>query len=227
MIVVNLLPPHLRPIQRTPLPYIGAFALMGLAIAAMISVFLSGQAAHAAARSQLAQAHKQLKDLESVVKEANALTEKKLALQTKILTIQEILADRIIWSRQLHRLASLAPENIWFDRIETTIRNFKEKRQKIDPKTGEPQINPRTKEVQTENITVKRPVLQVTGYAVTNEQGYAAISPFVEATEADPEFSQMFALFSPDLEDTDFEGYAVRKFELAFDILTPATGSDS
>jgi Tfp pilus assembly protein PilN len=225
MIAVNLLPPHLRPIRRTPLPYIGSVALLALAIAGMISVFISGQALQAATENQLAKAQDDLKKLEAVVKEANELTEKKLALQNKILTIQDILADRIIWSRQLHRLAVLAPENIWFDRIQTTIRNFKEKRQKMDPKTGEPMINPKTKEVQTETITVKRPVLQVSGYAVNNEQGFASITPFADSTAADPEFSRTFSLYAPQLEDTEFDGYAVRGFQLDFDILTPGSNS--
>ena len=225
MIGVNLLPPHLRPIQRTPLPYIGALAVLGLAIAAMISVFLSGQAAQAATQAQLTKAKADLKELEPVVQEANALTEKKLALQTKILTIQEILADRIIWSRELHRLAALAPENIWFDRVQTTVRNFKEKRQKIDSKTGEPQINPRTKEIVTENITVKRPVLQVSGFAVTNEQGTAAIAPFADATAGDDDFSKTFELYTSQLKDTEFEGYGVRGFQLDFNIQSPGTPS--
>lgn len=216
MIKINLLPDHLRPVQRTPLPYILSFVVLGLAIAGMASVAITQQAGLSSLRSQLEGQQKALADLQDIVKEANELNQGKLALQSKIKTIQEILRDRIVWSEQLDRLAKLTPDNVWYKDIEVIQETFPEEVVETDVKTGEPLKDPKTGKLKYKRIRVKKPVLQVSGYVINDEEGNSVVAPLMEKTENDPAFSEQFTLYNPRLEDTEFQGFPARGFQLLY-----------
>lgn len=220
MIIINLLPEALRPIKRTPLPYILS---IGFFIALMLGaglVFLGVRGRVSTTLDDLNARKTELATLEPIVKESNELTDKKLGLQTKITTIQEILSDRIIWSQQLHSLASLTPDNIWYSRIRTTSQTASQSTIKLDPKTGDPVVNPKTGEVQYERVRVKQPILEISGYVVTDAQGNNNIFPLTERTSQDEAFSSQFTFIRPWLQDTEFEGFPVRGFTLEYVIGT-------
>ena len=216
MIQINLLPDHLRPIKRTPLPYLVAIAILLAAVGGMFSIALKQRAELSSTRATLASEEKALADLQSIVNEANELTAQKLALSSKIDTIQEILQDRIVWSQQLDRLTKLAPENIWFRDIKVVMDTFSDEVVEMDPKTNQPIVDPRTGQVKRKRQRVRKPVLQVSGYVINDEQGQSVVHPFVEQTDDDPEFSKQFTLLPSRLEDTEFAGFPVRGFTLTY-----------
>jgi len=157
--------------------------------------------------------------LAGIVNEYGKLDKKKQELEKRVAVIQEILSDRIIWSENLYQLALLTPENVWYERIRITWQTFPEKVIKRDPKTGKPVIDPRTKEPQTEQKNVKRPILEITGYVISDEHGERQISPLIENTtnqEKAPNFVKQFTLMRPKIEDTEFSGFSVRKFTLEY-----------
>jgi len=216
MIIVNLLPEHLRPIKRTPLPYVitigvslAAFAVLGLLYAGDMTRRMSLEAEFSATSNEL-------NSLAHITTEYNQLEEQKLALADKVSVIQEILGERKIWSEHLHRLASLTPENIWYKQIRIGSQPFREQVPKIDPRTGRVVINRNTQEPEMETRNVRRPVLIVSGYVIPNEQGLAHFNTLSLNTTEDPEFSRHFVLFRPNMEDTEFDGYFVRSFSLEY-----------
>ncbi|MCF6286413.1 MAG: hypothetical protein L3K26_14655 [Candidatus Hydrogenedentes bacterium] len=218
MIVVNLLPEELRPIKRTPLPHLLSLMLLAFAVAGMGLMFF-GKLGEISDRTQeLVQAKKGLDELKDVVDEYNALSEKKLQLENKINVIQEILSDRIIWSKQLHGLASLTPENFWYKRIWVTYKTVREEHVVIDEKTGKPEIDKRTKKEKVKTVNVKRPMLEISGYVINNEEGSNKINPLTFNTTEDPEFASIFTLDRPQILDAEYNGYAVRGFVLEYEI---------
>jgi len=224
MILVNLLPQDLRPIKRTPVPYILSVGFLIGALAAMAALYLAGLGTAARIGSELASTEDALNKLAPVIQEHNELSERKIALQDKIETIQEIQGDRKIWSEHLHKLATLTPENIWFSRIRETSQTFRETVEKRDPKTGNPVINPTTKQPEIEVRNVRKPVLEVRGYVINDaETGRANIAPLSNATDADPLFSRHFKQISPAFTDTEFNGFRVRSFTLTYQILVDNT----
>ncbi len=225
MIRVNLMPHHLRPVKRTPLPYLLSLVVLAGVVVGVFLLFMAKQAEIRSARNDLAGIESELASLSAVVEEYNALSEQKLQLQEKISTIKEILSDRIIWSKQLNRLAELTPDNIWYKRIRVTWQTFKEKQVKTDPKTGQELRDPRTNEVQTEIKNVRRPILEVSGYVINDEQGESKIYPLTESTTEDEEFREMFTLIRPRVDFTEFNGFAVRGFTLEYQIT--ADGGES
>jgi Tfp pilus assembly protein PilN len=134
MIVVNLLPEELRPIKRTPLPHLASLLVLVLAIGAMGLLFLAKIGEISDTNAKLATAEQELDALKEIVEDYNALSAKKQQLENKINVIQEILADRIIWSEQLHELSTLTPENFWYERIRVTSKTVREERVVIDEK---------------------------------------------------------------------------------------------
>lgn len=220
MIQINLLPAHLRPIQRTPLPYIVSVALSAAVVAGIVMMFIAQRAHLSGLRLELSSEKKALADLKPIVDEANTLAQKKLALQSRILTIQEILSDRIVWSEQLHRLAALTPENMWLNEISVVMETVTETVIEYDVKTQEALKDLKTGKVKTKKVRVKKPALQVTGYVINDEQGRREVNPIMQNTYDDKGFSANFTLTSPFFEDTEFNGYPVRKFMLPFSIST-------
>ncbi len=160
---------------------------------------------------QLAQYDKEETAFENIVEEHNFLEEQKLQLARKIKIINDIVGDRIIWSRQLWRLSTLTPDNIWFRGINVVLKTFRETVTVMDPR--------KKKEVQ-KTINVKRPVLEVLGYVVPDEDGETRIFPLTIATKNDPEFSGMFELRDTSLDYADLNGHRVRTFTLEYLINT-------
>lgn len=221
MIRVNLMPPHLRPIKRTPLPHIASVIVLILAIGGMAYLFLDVRGQITATRLDLADKQRAYQQLEDTVREFNQLNEKKASLRDKIGVIQDILADRIVWSEQLNRLIEITPANIWYSGMTVTTQGFPERRQKIDPKTNQVMTDRNTGQPVYESVTVRRRVLAVSGYAVSDERGESNIYPLAEISSSDPQFSRYFKITRPRMQDTEFQGFAVRGFTLEYLIETP------
>ncbi len=215
MIDINLLPEHLRPIKRSPLPHIISIALLVGVLVVLASDYLNSMREIAASEDELATLQTELDTLMVYVEEAEQLAEQKGLLADKIEAIDDIVSDRIIWSRQLWNLSRLAPPNFWYSGIRVVDRQFRERRTDWDRDR---------EEYVTQDTTVRRPVLEVSGY-VAPERGGADVSPLMQAAEQDPEFSAMFQLEPPTFRDTEFEGYAVRSFTLEF-IIEPGASHD-
>lgn len=219
MIIINLLPENLRPIKRTPLPHMLSVLVMLLAIAALGGLFISVTGQIAGKEAELAKAEQELSGLSAIVEEYNALSAKKQQLEDKISVIQEILSDRIIWSEQLHRLSELTPDNFWYQRIRETSKTVRIERVAIDEKTGEP-IRDKNGQEKIVRENVKRPVLEISGYVINDEQGSNTIYPLTYATTQDDHFSETFTLDSPQITDSEYNGYSVRGFVLEYRINT-------
>ena len=207
MINVNLLPHHLRPIKRTPLPYMVSFIVVVIALAVMATTFLEKYAEIRTARNTLQEHKDRLASLKPIVDEHNQLVEQKQALAKKIETINEIVSDRIIWSRQLWNLARLIPRNFWYDGIGVEMKRFQE---------TVTSYNPDTKEDETKQISVMRQLFVVGGHIIPGEKGSADLSPFLLTAEKDEEFASLFELETSSFEDAEFEGFPVRTFELEY-----------
>lgn len=221
MILINLLPEELRPIKRTPLPHILSLAVLAAVVVGSLLLFSQSFARTASLKREIASAEKELDSLKHIVDEYNQLGQRKLELQDKVATIEEILRDRKIWSQHLHRLAQLTPENFWYSGIKETKQTFRENVIKRDEKTGEP-VKDKKGELEMEIVTVQKPVLEIRGYIINDEEGRANVNELLQATTEDPEFSANFELFRPSIEDTDFNGFNVRAFTAEFEIKSGA-----
>ncbi|MDX9974150.1 MAG: hypothetical protein RBU21_14285 [FCB group bacterium] len=210
MININLLPHHLRPIKRTPLPYMASFLVVVLVVCAMGWLFVMTQAKIMIKQGRLNEVNAQLTQLKPVIDEYAQLQKDKQMLARKIATINEIVNGRIIWSRELFNLARLAPSNLWFSGMKVETKIAKEVRTGKDPKTGEPK---------TETVTVTHPVMTVSGYVVATPSLAANVSGFAQAAEQDAEFSSLFLQENMSVEDTEFEKTPVKKFNLDFRIV--------
>jgi cell shape-determining protein MreC len=219
MIIINLLPQELRPIKRTPLPHLLSVLVLIAALAGMAFMFLTVTRNISNANSELAKANEELEGLRDTVEEYNALSEKKQQLENKISVIQEILSDRIIWSEQLHRLSELTPDNFWYKRIRETSKTVRVERVELDPKTGE-EVKDKDGKPKIVKENVKRPVFEISGYVINNEQGSSRINPLTYNTTQDEAFSKIFTLDSPNITDAEYNGYAVRGFALEYNIAT-------
>lgn len=216
MIAINLLPEHLRPVKRTPLPYIFGFLFLAAALVGMAFVYLQNQSEIGHAYAELETNKKALEDLKPVVEAYNALEEEKRQLALKLETIHDIVRDRVIWSRQLHNINRLAPNNLWFEGISVENKPFKERVPYVDPRTGQ------TKE---KTVRVDRPVLKLKGYVISVNGETPTISPLTLATEEDEEFSERFQLLTTAFADTTFESFPVRSFTLEYNIEFPQTSA--
>lgn len=207
MIEINLLPYHLRPVKRTPVLYIlGAVIL----VATILGIgFKWGQTrAEISSRTAELNANKQeLARLEPIVQEYNALMQQKIDLSEQIETIQEIVSDRIIWSRQLWNINRLALENLWYDSIRVQVKNVREMQRVWDE---------RQQQYVMREVTVKRSFLVVEGYVIPGDDGEAKISPMMIASAADPEFASQFQINNNTIGDTEFEDFPVRQFTLEY-----------
>lgn len=236
MIKINLLPEEFRPVKKSFLPYFLSLVAILLGFLIIGVIFLHYQNTISALRAQLSSLEQEYNSptnlvneegevitLSNIVNEFRRLDKKRQELEKRVQVIKEILSDRIIWSQNLYLLAKLTPDNIWYDRIRVTWQTFREKVIKIDPKTKKPVLDPRTKEPQTEQKSVKRPILEITGYVISGEQGERQISPLIENTtdpNIAPEFVKQFTLMRPRIEDTEYNGFSVRKFTLEYLIET-------
>ena len=207
MITVNLLPYELRPIKRTPLPYILSGATFILAVAVIAIVFLKNISDIAGATRTLNEHKAELNRLQPVVEDYNAITQKKLKLAEQVQTINEIASDRIIWSRQLYNLNRLVLDNMWYDEIDVSLKPFTETHLVF---------NERTKQEEMVTERIDRQVLTLSGYVVPGKDGQASVSPFTLRTEKDSEFSELFQLELSTFKDTLFEEVGVREFKLEY-----------
>lgn len=211
MIRVNLLPYHLRPIKRTPVPYLLSGLVFIIVLLSIVAAFVSNQATISSKRASLKQHQTELDSLKDIVKEYNALVEEKRLLADKLATINDIAKDRIIWSKQLWKLSQLAPKNFWYETLSVELKPFKEK---------QTAFNQQTQKEETKDVTIKKQVLTLTGYVIESEDGKYDVSPILLNFENDEEFSKLFQLQRPEIKDTIFEGYPVRRFSLEY-LITP------
>jgi Tfp pilus assembly protein PilN len=218
MIRINLLPHHLRPIQRTPLPYILSAAVLVASLVFMATWFMSVAAEYGSVNKKYNDARTALAGLAPVVEEYNGLVKEKVKLQDKVETIRPILQDRLLWSQWLHQLAKLTPENIWYKRIQTVTRKVQMDVPKMN-KAGQPERDQATGLPIMEKVPVDRQFLQVSGYAVEDESGRSSTAALAESTRNDEEFSRKFTMSSPRIEDTEFGKYAVRAFTFEYEVI--------
>ena len=216
MIIVNLLPHELRPVKHSPLPYLASAGVLVLAVLVMLSMFLAVQGQIMGMNNDLNARKAELKALEETVRKYNQIIDTKEALQDKITIIKEILSGRIIWSEQLNTLAKITPDNIWYSRIRVTQQTVKMQQVKTDPKTKEPVIDKRTGRPQMETKSVPQDILEVSGYVTNDAQGERQITPLLDATTQDKEFSAKFDLQQPKTDPAEFKGFAVQEFTLRY-----------
>lgn len=207
MININLLPYHLRPIKRTPLPYLAVLIVWIVALAAMFINYMGTEGKISEEQLALAYNETELTKLGDVIEQFQKLQADKALLADKINTINEIVSDRIVWSRQLWNLSRLAPNNLWFTNIVVGTDKFIEERTTINPKTKKPETKP---------ITIEKPVLNVEGYVVESEEMSKGVYPFMDATEEDEEFRDMFQLIDVDWTQEVLDGIEVKNFELQY-----------
>jgi Tfp pilus assembly protein PilN len=207
MIKINLLPQHLRPVKRSPLPYLASGAILAVAVLAMLGLWVRLQTQIAAKEADRVAHQTQLDTLRPIVDECNQLADQKLRLADKMSIIQEIVSDRIIWSRQLFNIGRLTPDNFWYSGINEKEKTTKEMRLVFDEKTKKEEMKP---------VTVKHRVLEVSGYVIEGPGGNNDIYPLTLNLEQDKEFASLFQFSSPKLVDTEFKGYRVRSFVLEY-----------
>lgn len=207
MININLLPWHLRPIKRSPIPYVASLLAAGLMVLALAGIWADKQHQISDQREVLQQNTDELAKLQAIVDEYDRLEKQKVELADKVAIINEILADRIIWSRQLWNISRLTPENFWFGSIAVKQKQYSES-QKV--------YNEKTKKEEVKTVTVRRPVLELSGYVIEGQDGTSDINPLTFNMQDDAEFSSVFQLDLPKFQDTEFEGYKVREFTLEY-----------
>ncbi len=217
MITVNLLPHEFRPVKRTPLPYILSGSAFLLSLAVIAFIYVINIAGIASANRTLNQHRSELAQLKPVVEEYNSISAKKLKLAEQVDTINAIVGDRILWSRQLFNLNRLALENMWYDGIQVSLKPFSETQTKY---------NPQKKQNETVTIKVDKRVLTLSGYVTADKDGMSSISSFTLATEGDDEFAGLFQLDKSTFKDTLFEEVGVREFTLEY-IVRDGAGEES
>ena len=215
MIKINLLPHHLRPVTRSPLPYLASGAILVVAILAMMVLWIHVKSQIAAKEGDQIAHQTALDTLKPVVDECNQLADQKLRLADKMSIIQEIVSDRMIWSRQLFNIGRLTPDNFWYSGINEKEKTAKETRLVFDEKTKKEEMKP---------VTVKHRVLEVSGYVIEGPGGNNDIYPLTLNLEQDKEFAGLFQFSSPKLVDTEFQGYRVRSFVLEY-LITQGEGA--
>ena len=90
MITINLLPLHLRPVKRTPLPHILSSGVLLLVLLLIASVYFSNMRSIANVQANLVKHQQELVALQPVVDEYNSLSEQKIAVSKQVETIHEM-----------------------------------------------------------------------------------------------------------------------------------------
>lgn len=207
MITINLLPQELRPIKRTPIPYMISGAILIVSVLLVAATFLQDMSQVKKATGKLNDHKQKREELMPVIDEANELAEKKLALSKQVETISEITQDRIIWSEQMYNLSRIALDNLWYHEISVSPRTTTETRQELDANG----------KMKTVRIRLTKHFLKVEGYVVPGEDGQPYISYFIAGAEDDEEFSKTFTLDpGTEFKDTEFEDNPVREFTIEF-----------
>jgi hypothetical protein len=215
MITINLLPYELRPIKRTPLPYIGGAIAFAAVLVMIVLTYLSARSDVNAANALLIAHQQEYNTLEPVVTEYNELNARKQLLDKKAKTIEDIVADRLIWSRQLFNFSRLLPDNMWYGAIEVKLDPYKVPQKVTDAKGNTTTILvPRTRQIVT-----------LDGFVRPGEDGQSTINPLLLSFETDDEFSKMFTLNPVSYGDIIKDGLPVRKFTIPM-IVNPAGGAN-
>ena len=209
MIRINLLPEHLRPIKRTPLPYLVSGAVLILAILVVAVLGYQGHSRVSRQRGELQQHQTELEGLKGVVEEMDQLSKQKVRLADKMSIIEEIVSDRIIWSRQLFNVSRLTPDNIWYSGVSQTEKQVP---------VYESVMNEKTKKAEMQKVMRSRRFLVLTGYVTPASDGSIETTPMLFKMEQDPEFSKMFTLTSPTVKDTIYDKYQVKTFTLELEM---------
>ena len=209
MIAINLLPYELRPIKHSVLPYLAAALIFVVALVGIGGMWLQ---LHGEIREQqdlLAKHEREWGDLEAIVVKFEQLRAQRALLAEKMEVINEVVKDRIIWSRQLWNISRLTPDNFWYSKIREKKTSGSEMHPVKNPKTGKVEMKPK-------KVTYRD--LELAGYVVQGEDGSNDINTLMFKFEQDAEFSGLFQLSLSNLEDTEFEGYGVRGFTLEYRI---------
>ena len=208
MITINLLPSELRPIKRTPLPYILTTVLVVLSLGWCLTKYTDNLQELRGQEKTLAQNEKELLSLKESVETYNKLSEEKQLLASQLNTIDEITSDRIVWSEQLHSLTRLALTNMWYSNMAVKTRVSTITKEIVDPESGKKKT---IKEKITENV------LTLEGFVSPDSEGRTSISPFTSATELDPAFSSQFQFIDFSMsDDIVFEDVTVKEFSLEY-----------
>lgn len=216
MININLLPHHMRPIKRSPIPYMASFLVLLIALVYVANTFLATRAKLNDTRESVAKATEALAGMQHIVDEANQLERDKQGLAARVNTIAEIMSDRIIWSRQLHNLSRLIPENFWYKSIKVETKKETETREVKDAEG----------KVTKKDFPVTRRYLTVVGHVAEDSTGEINVNPLTWATTEDPEFASMFSLQPSPFKNNDrFENHTVGTFEFRY-LIQPG-GSDA
>ena len=216
MIYINLLPEHLRPIKRTPVPYLVSTGLFVVAVLFMGISYIGTRHQIVLQNSALESVRSDLRQLEDVINRSKSLAKRKRDFASRLMTIKEIAGDRIVWSRQLWNLSRLTLDNMWYDKIQVKQIPI------MEEKTT---FNPQTQKEETKNEMVMYDFLVLEGFIARGEDGNFSLGELLERMAEDEEFSALFELGFPTFSDADEAGQLVRKFTLECRI--KAQGADT
>ncbi len=223
MIIVNLLPHALRPVERSPLPHALSIIALAAAVAAMGYLFLDQRQAIASRNDHLTGIQQELQRLEGVIADYERLKDEEQRLQAKVEVIEDILQNRIIWSEVLAHLLELTPDNFWYERIWVSLEE-QTLRQVVTDEEGNTVIDERTQRPEVEIIRTKEHRLNLRGYVKETEEGRYSVSPLILQTQLDPVFADMFPYESLTMDDMEYNGYPVRQFTLQYSIRSGEDG---
>jgi Tfp pilus assembly protein PilN len=214
MINVNLLPPELRPVRRSGLPYIIVAIAATVVVVALLSMLMATKVTVANKQNELEGLKADLQRVRESAKQVKELEAKKASVEAKDKAIRDIKADRIVWSEQLYYLARLMPDQVWLKDIQVETKTRTETVPVPDAKENEPK---------TKKVVIPYQSLKLTGYALSPEEemGVNLVGVFVRAIEEDPDFTTYFKSPEPQLlKDEEFGGVRVKEFEVNCEIVT-------
>lgn len=211
------MPAELRPKKRTPLPYIVSALVFAFILVLAAYLYVDGIAQLSSIRQAQAEAEDERVALQSVYDELRKIRQSWDTLQEKMVVIQEISANRVLWSEQMHHLARLTPDNTWLREIQATSIVDREEVEIINPDTGEPERDPRTGKIKTEVRSVPREALRISGYVLKASPDELGVAQFLQNTSSDPEFAKIFE-YNGDLkvEPGTYGDKSVEEFTLTY-----------
>lgn len=205
MIIINLMPEELRRKKRTPLPHLLSLLALALTLAGVAMLYLAKQSEVSAVQAEIDKLDAQFAQLQPVAKEHATLTEAQGQLVDRVIAIKEIIADRVIWSERLARLAKLTPNDYWYTRLWITQKDYPVTKQKVSTETGQPEVDKEGKPVM-ETVKEKRDVLVVEGTMLKGSKNMQSPYEFAQKTKTDPEFSKVFKLDDVNLTGSTIPG---------------------
>ena len=207
MLKINLLPEELRPRPRSVMPYVCTLALAIVVVVYCLATFVTLLARNSALQKEEVSIQARIDEVWGSVEAVEKLEIKKRQLNAKEKAIGRIMGDRIVWSKVLYDLAGLVPEDIW-------LRDLKEEIKIVQVKVPNPDLESAQKTI---TVPRQRRKFKVGGYALSPkaESGVQLVGELVRAMEASEEFSEQFRAPTPQrVDDDEFEGVSVKKFEI-------------